>query len=155
MFDQIGTTCSDYADHLDAAHHAVTSTLVALLAAVAGTQIVGAVASLFSFGVAELPTQAGTAAEVETAAAEVDTTLGVLTAEAAATASEADTAVAADDVAAELQPIENASAERAATAETGPSTATGPATSAELSASERTTLEDALRPTNPGLVLQP
>lgn len=120
VFDQLGNACSDYADHLDAAHHAVTTTLVALLAAVAGTQIAGAVASFFSFGAAEVPTQAAAAAEVDGAAAEIDATLAVLGTEATAAAGEAEVAATSADVAAgDLSVIEEGAVEDAGTTEAG------------------------------------
>ena len=63
--------CSALAAHIDHAHSQVEHELVELLAETAGIQVVGAVASVFSFGTAEVPTQAAQAARIAAAVSKV------------------------------------------------------------------------------------
>ena len=63
--------CSRLADHIDQAHSRVEHELGELLAWTAGIQVVGGIASVFSFGTAEAPTQAGEAARIAATAAKI------------------------------------------------------------------------------------
>ncbi|WP_375499690.1 hypothetical protein [uncultured Jatrophihabitans sp.] len=63
--------CTELAGHIDNAHSRIEHELVELLAWTGGIQAVGAVASIFSFGTAEGPTQAGQAARIAATALKV------------------------------------------------------------------------------------
>ncbi|SHG21356.1 EndoU nuclease [Jatrophihabitans endophyticus] len=67
----LGHACHDYADQLDHCHDEIKSELAWLAGESAGIQIVGAVASAFTLGGAEGPTQGVQAARIAAAAARI------------------------------------------------------------------------------------
>jgi hypothetical protein len=67
----LADACDELAHHLDVVHSEVEHELVSLIEWSAGIQAVGAIASFFSFGTAEAPTQAAQAGRIARTAARV------------------------------------------------------------------------------------
>ncbi|WP_375481770.1 hypothetical protein [uncultured Jatrophihabitans sp.] len=89
----LARACSELAGHIDHAHSRIEAELRSLVEWTAGIEVAGAVASVFSFGTAEAPTQAGEAARIATTVARV---VGILR----------DFVAAARVVLAEIAPLE-------------------------------------------------
>lgn len=71
LFDSMAAACDEFARHIDDAHNAVEDELISLLEWSAGIETAGAIASVFSFGAAEVPTQAAEAGRIAKTAASI------------------------------------------------------------------------------------
>jgi hypothetical protein len=70
-YRSLGGACENYASYLDTAHNDAKGELVSFLEWSAGIEFVGGVASFFSFGTAEVPTQAAEAGRIAATAARI------------------------------------------------------------------------------------
>lgn len=119
MFTQIGSSCSEYAAHLDEAHHEIISTLKELIIETAAIEAAGAALAFFTAGLDEIAAQAAVAARIATAAAKIRRIIEVLIDAARGIAAAAKPRAArAFEVLAKLKPIEEAAVKRAASAAT-------------------------------------
>ncbi|MGZ8178908.1 WXG100-like domain-containing protein [Williamsia sp. SKLECPSW1] len=68
VFTELGSSCSDYAAHLDQAHHEIIHELEVLLAQTVAIESLGAIAGFFTAGIGELAGQAIETARLTAAA---------------------------------------------------------------------------------------
>lgn len=78
VFTQIGSSCSEYAAHLDEAHHEILSELNSLITQTVAIEAAGAVFAVFTGGLDEIAAQAAVAARIATAAAKIRRIIEVL-----------------------------------------------------------------------------
>ncbi|GAA1456556.1 hypothetical protein [Williamsia maris] len=113
---QLGSSCSDYAAHLDQAHHEIISTLKELLIETAAIEAAGAAFAIFTAGLDEIAAQAAVAARIATAVAKIRRVIEVLI-DAARTVAAAvkGYAARAAELLAKLEPLATGAVKTAAT----------------------------------------
>ncbi|MGU3292488.1 TNT domain-containing protein [Williamsia sp. M5A3_1d] len=106
VFTQIGASCSEYAAHLDEAHHEIISTLKELIVETAAIEAGGAALAFFTAGLDEIAAQAAVAARIASAAAKIRRVIEVLIEAARAVAASVRAGAArALDVLGKLKPL--------------------------------------------------
>ncbi|WP_343996552.1 hypothetical protein [Williamsia deligens] len=147
VFTELGSSCSEYAAHLDKAHHEIIHELEVLLAQTVAIEAVSAIAGFFTAGIGELAGQAVETARLTAAANRIREIIQALIA-AARTAAAAVGRVAAEAgrVAAEAAKAAGSQASRAV-AEAAEATGTQAANAARSTSAMTSKAVDAVRST--------
>lgn len=114
VFTELGSSCSEYAAHLDQAHHEIIHELEVLLAQTVAIEAVSAIAGFFTAGIGELAGQAVETARLTAAAAKIRGIIEALIAAArAVAASIGRVAGRAGELLSKLKPMEEGAVTRA------------------------------------------
>ena len=115
VFTELGSSCSEYAAHLDQAHHEIIHELEVLLAQTVAIESLGAIAGFFTAGIGELAGQAIETARLTAAAAKIRGIIEALIAAArAVAASIGRLAARATDILTQLEKLEGTGVVRSA-----------------------------------------
>ena len=115
VFTELGSSCSEYAAHLDQAHHEIIHELEVLLAQTVAIEAVSAIAGFFTAGIGELAGQAVETARLTAAAAKIRGIIEALIAAArAVAASIGRVAGRAGELLSKLKPMEEGAVKQAA-----------------------------------------
>ncbi|WP_299575263.1 hypothetical protein [uncultured Williamsia sp.] len=117
VFTELGSSCSEYASHLDQAHHEIIHELEVLLAQTVAIEAVSAIAGFFTAGIGEFAGQAVETARLSAAAAKIRAIIEALIAAArAVAASIGRVAGRAGELLSKLKPMEEGAVKRATSA---------------------------------------
>ncbi|GAA3710246.1 toxin glutamine deamidase domain-containing protein [Gordonia hankookensis] len=138
VFQRIGSSCAEYATHLDDAHHEILATLKELMIETAAIEAAGAAFAIFTVGLDEVAAQAAVATRIATAAAKIRRVIEALVDGArAVAASVRGFAARAVEIASKMKPFEEAVVKRAGTQAVNDIGETGAATADNLAGSIR------------------